>query len=105
MTTTKGTHMNTRKISQQTRYIIEKRELELDYDCQHPMCDTLHKKWISNGICMKPTAPHFDWIIWNEIKNEVIEVFEYQRDAKQHLLSVINSLTDIEWQQIIKAGA
>lgn len=97
--------MNTRKISQQTRYVIEKRELELDYDCEHPMCATMHKKWISGGICKKPTAPQFDWIIWNEDKKEVAEVFEYQRDAKSRLQSIINSLTDDVWQQITKAGA
>lgn len=90
----------TRKISQQSRYIIEKRELELDYDCQHPMCDTLHSKWISNGVCHKPTAPQFDWIIWDSVKREVVGVFEYQRDAKARLLSDINRMSDNDWQQI-----
>lgn len=90
----------TRKISQQSRYIIEKRELELDYDCQHPMCDTLHRKWISNGVCQKPTAPQFDWIIWDSVKREVVRVFEYQRDAKAHLLWEINRMSDNDWQQI-----
>lgn len=97
--------MNTRKINQQNRYIIEKRELELDFDCEHPMCDTLHKKWITNGVCHKPTAPHFDWIIWDAMKREVVQVFEYQRDAKAHLLSNINRMNDNDWQQIVKVGA
>jgi hypothetical protein len=95
--------MATRKISQQTRYVIEKRELELDYDCQHPMCDTLHKKWRVRGVCQKPTAQDFDWIIWDNVKQEPW-VFEYQRDAKKHLLSVINSLSDVEWRQIANLG-
>ena len=96
--------MSARKISQQTRYIIEKRELELDYDCTHPMCDTLHKKWISGGVCKKPTAPAFDWIIWDSVKREVTAVFEYQRDAKARLLSDISRMSDSDWQQIKKAG-
>ncbi len=102
-TTNQGdTKMNARKINQQTRYTVEKRELELDFDCQHPMCDPMHKKWIINGVCQKPTAQYFDWIIWDSVKQEAVEVFEYQRDARTRLLSTINSLTDVEWLQITK---
>ena len=94
--------MTTRKINQQNRYIVEKRELDLDFDCEHPLCDTLHKKWITNGVCQKPTAQFFDWIIWDSVKKEPIEVFEYQRDAKARLLSILNRLSDVEWLQITK---
>jgi hypothetical protein len=90
----------TRKISQQSRYVVEKRELELDYDCQHPMCETLHKRWRVGGVCQKPTAQSFDWIIWDNTRKEQVENFEYARDAKAKLAQMIAGLSDEEWRSI-----
>ena len=118
MTTTKGTHMNTRKISQQTRFIIEKESVDQNYlECTHELCDTLHRRWHRGSVCMKPRADRIEWIVKDTHSTDLrsnrfylgycssISSFANKKEAVAALTEYLDGLTDAEWQQIAKAGA
>ena len=103
--------MSARKISQQTRYIIEKQEQFLDeFDCEHPMCERFHQKWIDrSGVCHKPRKPRTEYVLVDTVSDRRIDrydgAYDTKREAAADLTRLLNLLTDIEWQQITKAGA
>jgi|DEB0MinimDraft_3_1074331.scaffolds.fasta_scaffold120613_1 hypothetical protein len=103
--------MTTRKISQQTRYIIEKQEQDMEvFGCQHSMCERFHQKWRDrHGNCNKPIAPRPEYVLLDTVTDQRIDryddAFSTKREAAESLMRFLSLLTDIEWQQIAKAGA
>jgi len=100
----------TRKVNQQTRYIIQKQEQDMEeMGCQHSACEVFHKKWRDHyGNCKKPIAPRTEYVIVDMMTDErlgVGEIFATKRDAIAELTRFLNRLTEIEWSQIAKAGA
>lgn len=69
------------------RYSAVKDEFDVNqYDCEHPLCDRLHKRWIRGGICHKPRAPRVVWIVVDNTTDERAEghlgdAFATKRDA------------------------
>jgi hypothetical protein len=109
---------HTRKISQQIRFIIEKESVDQNYlECSHGLCDTLHKRWHRGGVCMKPRADVIEWYVKDTNSTDhrsqrfylgycgSVSSFDTKREAVAALTDYLNSMTDIEWQQIAKAGA
>jgi len=112
MTTEKGTDINTRKISQQTRYIIVRDEFIPEYECSHPLCGTMHKRWhkrdVRNGLyCTKPVGKVVVYLIidtqTDDRLTDYYDSYERKREAVADLERFLRRLTDAEWQQI--AGA
>lgn len=80
-------------MKQQPRFVPEKQEWEPDFDCEHPLCETLHRKWHRrNGreiVCTKPLAPRIEWIILDTETgerariHELSDAYELKRDAQR----------------------
>lgn len=110
MSTTKGTDMSTRQIKQQTRYIIKRDEWIPDgMECEHPLCETMHKRWHDrNGWCKKPAGKRVEYVIidthTDDRPNGYDCGFALKRDATSELRLLLSRLTDAEWQQIVQGA-
>lgn len=83
------------------RYKVVRQEWTPNWDCDHPMCDPLHKRWHrrrENGLgweCHKPVAPQVEWIIVDTETGDraeggpLSESFELRRDAVRCLKSFL----------------
>jgi len=54
-------------MKKQPRFIPVKDEYMPYSDCEHPLCDPLHRKWWVRRnyewVCEKPQAPRIEWVI------------------------------------------
>lgn len=103
--------MTTRKISDQTRFVIKRDEWIPDgMECEHPLCETMHKRWHDrNGWCKKPAAKRIEYVVVDTHTDERVhqcsDSYQLKRMAVLELTLFLNRLTDEQWQQIVKAGA
>ncbi|NBR70522.1 MAG: hypothetical protein EBT75_00235 [Proteobacteria bacterium] len=86
-----------------SRYIIVKQEQDMNvFDCEHPLCERLHKKWIQGGICHKPRAPRAEYVIVDTATDERVdgydEAFDTKREATAALTRFLNLLKKGEQQ-------
>lgn len=84
------------------RYRVEKQEWTPNWDCWHPLCETLHKRWRKfdsergRTVCFKPVAPQVEWIIIDTETGDradegaLSESFELRRDAVRCLESFLS---------------
>lgn len=75
-----------------TKYSVVKEVFDLiGMECEHPLCETLHKKWRRGGICHKPRAPRTVWVVIDKTTGERAEhlvlgaVYDTRREAIQAL--------------------
>lgn len=73
-----------------TRYLIVKEIFDLmGMECEHPLCETLHKKWRKGSICHKPRAPRTIWLVIDNNTQQRAEhlprgaVYDTKREAVQ----------------------
>lgn len=103
--------MTTRNISDQTRFIIKRDEWSPDgMECEHPLCETMHKRWHDrNGWCKKPAAKRVEYVIidthTDDRPNRCSDGYALKREAVAALIFFLTCLPDAEWQQITKVGA
>jgi hypothetical protein len=77
------------------KYKVIKTEWTPDgMDCEHALCDPLHKRWHKRSglswYCAKPMAPRTEWLIQDTETDEFITVngegrFDLRRDAVEAL--------------------
>ena len=75
-----------------SRFTIIKNEWIPDgIECDHPLCDPLHKRWHdAKGECEKPlyARPRIEWVVWDTTRNERAfngESFDRRKDAVAYL--------------------
>lgn len=80
-------------MKQQPRFVPEKQEYMPYSDCEHPLCETLHRKWrVRRGyewVCEKPQAPRIEWVIFDTetgeraSQHELSDSYFLKRDAQR----------------------
>lgn len=89
--------MTTRKISHQSRYRLD---THLYARCADKMCHTKH---LNPYACDTPKQLFTDYQVYDRLTSEVVFESAYRAESERHLQSILDALTDAEWQQI--AGA
>lgn len=75
------------------QFVPEKQEYMPYSDCEHPLCETLHRKWrVRRGyewVCEKPQAPRIEWVIFDTEsgerarQHELSDSYDLKRDAQR----------------------
>lgn len=67
-------------VTEDGRYRIERTDDNLT-ECQHPLCDRLHEKWVEEDMHL---VAYTQWHVWDTVKDDYAgghETFETKRDA------------------------
>lgn len=91
------------------RFVPEKQEYVPYSDCEHPLCETLHRRWHkTNGrswYCEKPVAPRVEWVIFDTetgeraSQHELSDSYRLKREAQ----AVINRYLEREQRKTERA--
>lgn len=82
-------------MKKQPRFIPVKDEYQPYSDCEHPLCETIHRKWrVRRGyewVCEKPIAPRIEWVIVDTETGErasipaLSDAYFLKRDAQRDI--------------------
>jgi hypothetical protein len=97
-----------------TRYIITKDEWTPDaMDCDHPLCDPLHKQWhVKTGAykdqwyCDKPAAPRVCWQVIDTTTGNVADLGDHETEyaRKKDAVAALNFYLHIQERRAKEAS-